>query len=110
MDKYYDYEKAKRLIEENKEQGLVSANLGMEEDWDWTVVCIFPENEIEKYYNVDLENPQSKLAGINSSYWATPVIVLEFAFGMETTEECWILEDEYQARKSAYADKTKEEE
>lgn len=42
--KYYDYKKARRLIEANKEN-LSSANLGMHEDWFWTAQPVWEDGE-----------------------------------------------------------------
>jgi len=45
--KYYDFHKAKQLIAENKEN-IVSASLGMHEDWFWTAETIFEGGEYKK--------------------------------------------------------------
>lgn len=45
--KLYDYTKAKRLIEKNKEN-LISASLGMLEDWLWTSETIFKDGKFIK--------------------------------------------------------------
>lgn len=54
--KYYDFKKAKKLVEEAKDS-IESAALGMHEDWFWTATEIladgvlrdFPENAHEIY-------------------------------------------------------------
>lgn len=38
--KCYDFDKAKKLIEENKDQ-ISEASLGMHEDWSWTAITIY---------------------------------------------------------------------
>ena len=45
--KYYDYKKAKKLIEANREN-LSSAALGMHEDWFWTAETIWENGEYKK--------------------------------------------------------------
>ena len=76
--KHYDYKKAKEIIKsylkDNKGCGkLLSASLGMEEDWNWTAETIWHDGE----YLVKLTS-KTDIAGINRSYWATPVLELEF--------------------------------
>lgn len=45
--KTYDYSKAKKIIEENK-NNLKSAALGMHEDWLWTAETIFENGNYKK--------------------------------------------------------------
>lgn len=45
--KTYDYTKAKQIIELNK-KNLVSASLGMYEDWFWTTETIFENGEFKR--------------------------------------------------------------
>ena len=45
--KTYDYSKAKKIIEENK-NNLESAALGMHEDWFWTAETIFENGNYKK--------------------------------------------------------------
>lgn len=71
--KYYDYDKAKKLISEyKKNRGLIRACLGMAEDWNWTAEDVWLDG---KY--VTRLNYKTEIAGINRSYWATPVLELE---------------------------------
>ena len=44
--KTYDFLKAKQLISENAEN-LVSASLGMHEDWAWTAETIWENGEFK---------------------------------------------------------------
>ena len=44
--KTYDFSKAKQLIKENAEN-LVSASLGMHEDWGWTAQTIWENGEFK---------------------------------------------------------------
>lgn len=70
--KLYDFEKAKTLIEKHKNK-IVSAYLGMHEDWFWTAEAVFEEGE----YSIDLNSVET-IAGISGSDWATPTLCLEF--------------------------------
>lgn len=45
--KNYDYLKAKRLIEKYKDN-LISATLGMHEDWFWTAETVWEEGEYKR--------------------------------------------------------------
>lgn len=99
--KLYDYTKAKRLIEKNKEN-LISASLGMLEDWLWTSETIFkdgkfikelPDNvkELDKLSKLDPEYEKyfdSQIMGLYGSVWATPTLKLYFKDGTEKTIPC----------------------
>ncbi len=76
--KYYDYEKAKKTIKSHldnpgKYGKLLSASLGMEEDWFCTAETVWHNGK----YLVKLTD-KTNIVGINRSYWATPVLELEF--------------------------------
>lgn len=71
--KTYNFEKAKQLISENSEN-LVSASLGMHEDWSWTASIIWedgeykrelPDNadELETLYREKRKNGMSMFSG-----------------------------------------------
>lgn len=79
----YDFKKAKQFIEENKES-IESASMGMHEDWFWTAETIFKDGE----YLVDLEKEDLKIGGISGSYWATPVLQIEYKDGQSKTYHC----------------------
>jgi hypothetical protein len=82
--KHYDYKKAKSIIKENKNKGLIEASLGMQEDWYWTAETIWLDN---KYVRVLKEN--SKIAGIECSNWATPVLELTYSDETKITLNCY---------------------
>jgi hypothetical protein len=82
--KYYDYKKAKFIIKENKKNGLVEASLGMKEDWYWTGETIWSNNK----YITKLKEDR-KIAGINGSNWATPVLELFFENETKITLNCY---------------------
>ena len=82
--KYYDYKKAKSIIKENKSKGLVEASLGIKEDWYWTGETIWIDG---KYTNKLKED--TKIAGINGSSWATPIIELFYSDETKITLNCY---------------------
>jgi hypothetical protein len=113
--KKYDFLKAIKLIEDNKEN-LESASLGMHEDWFWTAETIWENGEYKKeLFNGDLEQEYQKyveasknrqpgldnfmkvenqfdhilIAGISGSSWATPTIQLEFKDGSSKMLSCY---------------------
>lgn len=62
--KYYDFKKAYEIIQSELENGLVEADLGMQEDWRWTAETMYP---------VDFDvRTLKKIGGISGSNWATP--------------------------------------
>jgi hypothetical protein len=71
--KYYDYNKAKELIKQYKKLGLITAELGMQEDWYWTAETIWENGK----YTTRL-NDKTNIGGINRSMWATPILKLDF--------------------------------
>lgn len=82
--KNYDYLKAKKLIEENKDK-ISEAILGMSEDWFWTAETVFENGN----FVIDLEEKGLCIAGISGSYWATPIIELVFKNGSVERHNCF---------------------
>lgn len=116
--KYYDFDKAKKIIEENKGK-LVSCSLGMHEDWFWTAETIYEDGkyrrslltneEVENLYLEYIEARKNGLSlfdkkadkydvcligGIRGSNWATPVLELNFTNGESKTINCFIGEND----------------
>lgn len=99
--KYYDYARAKKLIEENQ-FNLESASLGMYEDWWWTAKTIYEDGKYKKLefkvpdcFNNREERERNKqqevpfIAGIQGSCWATPALELEFKDGTTRMIPCY---------------------
>jgi hypothetical protein len=84
--KVYNYKKAKEIIERYKDKDLKYASLGMKEDWGWTAETIWSNNK----YLVKLKK-DTQIAGIKSSYWATPVLELDFGDHLLTVD-CYTYE------------------
>ena len=81
--KLYDFNKAKQLIEANRDN-LSEASLGMHEDWFWTADTIFEDNEFVKELNDNTE-----IGGINGSRWATPTLQLKFKDDTDKMIPCY---------------------
>lgn len=81
--KSYDFKLAKKIIEEKKNE-IEEAALGMQEDCFWTADIVFSDNEFQK--NLD---EIETVAGISGSYWATPVLLLNYKNGSQETFECF---------------------
>lgn len=94
--KYYDYKKAKETIKnylkDHRGYGkLLSASLGMEEDWNWTGTTIWLNGKyIEKLTD------KTKLSGINGSVWASPVLELEFEDEFVFKIPCYKIQSEHE--------------
>ena len=69
MRKYYSPSKIKEIIESRK-YDIECAQVGMDEDWFWTGETVYEDGEYLKY----LGGETIEIAGIDSSYWATPVM------------------------------------
>lgn len=78
--KKYDYDKARKLIEQTP--NLVSASLGMHEDWWWTAETVWENGEYTRELSGDI-------AGIKGSGWATPCLRLETDEG-EKFVSCYV--------------------
>ena len=77
--KVFDWDKAARIIKErNPERALA----GLSEDWFWTGGTIWRDGKI------CTDEPPYLM-----SFWATPIIILEFEDGEEEIE-CWMRADE----------------
>lgn len=70
--------------------GLERAELGFHEDWFWTAEEIWND----KKGFIDSVFEEKKIAGINGSFWATPVIQLTFKCGKVEVIECSIGDNE----------------
>lgn len=79
----YDYKKAKMLIEKEK-KNIKEALLGMREDWFWTAEIVFEDDK----YVIDLEQKNLTIAGIDGSFWATPVLEITYKDDTTKTEFC----------------------
>jgi hypothetical protein len=79
----YDFQKAKRIIEEKKDS-IKEASLGMHEDWFWTADTVFEDGE----HLIDLDTVE-KIAGIDGSYWATPTLQIEYKDGTKEAIPCY---------------------
>ncbi len=80
--KNYDFAKAKEIINSRKDE-ILTASLGMHEDWFWTAETIYEDGK----YTREL-NDGNEIAGINGSSWATPVLQIELKNGTEETHAC----------------------
>lgn len=84
MAKKYDFEKAKAIIEKEKDL-IESASLGMQEDWFWTAESIYEEGSFTK----ELSNTTT-IGGLDGSCWATPVLRIHYVDGSEIVYECFV--------------------
>jgi hypothetical protein len=81
----YDFKSAKQYIDMHRDQ-IANASMGMHEDWFWTAETVFENGEFAK--NLDDENLQ--IGGIKGSFWATPVLEIQFKDGREERKDCYI--------------------
>lgn len=82
--KTYDYKKAKKYIEEHKDE-IQMAALGMDEDWFWTAQSVFEDGK----FTVNLDDDSLFIGGINGSYWATPTLEVFFKDGTHKKFNCY---------------------
>lgn len=82
--KYYDAKLIKGFIEKNKDD-IDCVSCGMKEDWSWTAVEVFKNGEIL----FDLGTKTIILAGIDGSYWATPVMEVVYKNGETHIIPCY---------------------
>lgn len=91
--KNYDYKKAKYIIKQylsdQRFGKLISASLGMEEDWLCTGVTIWEDGKFTHKLSKDTE-----LAGINRSYFATPILELETEDNFKLKIPCYFETEE----------------
>jgi len=85
--KTYDFKKAKKLIGYHADD-ILSASLGMHEDWYWTAETVWEDGK----YIKDLDKSPN-ICGIKESRWATPTLTLDFKDGTERSFECFIDDD-----------------
>lgn len=83
--KQYDFELAQRIIEKFTSITIVDeVSMGMQEDWFWTAETVWKDGE----YQQNLSEI-TKLAGIDGSDWATPVIQIDTEDGETHVFNCY---------------------
>jgi len=113
--KNYNFDLAKKIIQTISElTEIESASLGMQEDWFWTAETIYKDGKytkdlvsteqadyLSKEYKEKRKNGMSIfsdeaskydsifIGGIYGSYWATPVIQIDFTDGSQKIFECF---------------------
>ncbi len=72
---YYDFKKAEKILKEEIKKGALSAEVGMGADWNYTAMPYWEKGKKKKFKQGD------KVAGIDASYWAVPVMKVEYKDG-----------------------------
>ena len=89
--KYYNFKLAVKIIETlSNLDTIISAELGMKEDWFWTAETVWSKKE---GFEREL-NEETKIGGINSSYWATPVMIVTYKDGTQKMFKCYTSDSE----------------
>lgn len=83
MSKKYDFEKAKKLINDRLDL-IESAGIGMYEDWFWTAETVYEDGE----WKSNLDGMKS-VGGIDGSDWATPGVRIFYSDGEEEFFPCY---------------------
>lgn len=109
--KTYDFNRAKAIIEEHKDS-IISATLGMHEDWFWTAETIWEDHSFKKHLPDNADDIHNEylqkrrdgmsllsveankydsilIAGIYGSGWATPTLQLRFRDGSDKMIPCY---------------------
>ena len=81
--KNYDFERAKYLIESQKDN-ISEASTGMYEDWFWTAETVFADGEWKRELDEETE-----IGGIKGSSWATPSLRISYKDGNEECIPCY---------------------
>jgi hypothetical protein len=82
--KYYSMEKIRDFVAKS-EKPIKSVSVGMKEDWGWTAVEIYRKGK----FTANVNGKRLKVAGIEGSTWATPVMRVEYKGGILETIECY---------------------
>ncbi|HYE12213.1 MAG TPA: hypothetical protein VEF53_18745 [Patescibacteria group bacterium] len=90
----YNFEKAKQIIELEKET-IESVSMGMHEDWFWTAETVYENGEYTK-----LLEPNTNIGGIQGSVWATPCMRISYIDGTEKCISCY--QGEKESAKPSY--------
>lgn len=86
MAKTYDFNKAREILRQHtsQTQSIVSAELGMAEDWGWTAQEIWADGKCTLP-----DEPTGEIAGISGSAWATPTLKIILTNGTSDTYDCY---------------------
>lgn len=80
----YDFQAIKKYIEYRKDE-IDSVFVGMIEDWGWTAEEVYNEGKAL----VDFDDDSLDIAGIRSSSWATPTMIVTLKNGGEVIKDCY---------------------
>ena len=78
------WKEIREYIEEHKSE-IKYVSVGMYEDWSYTADCIYDNGE----YLFDLTEDFVEIAGINGSYWATPIMKVHYLDGTLREIACY---------------------
>lgn len=87
--KYYSTNIIREFIEAHKEN-IETVECGMREDWSWTADTIYSNGE----YQIDVSGSSVRIAGINGSYWATPIMEVTYKDGRREILDCYTDDNE----------------
>lgn len=85
--------KAQQLIKRALREfpNVKSIDLGMKEDWFWTAEAVWRK---EEGFQVDLNEKDLVIAGIDHSYWATPSLEICLDGGLSRSYPCYFEKEE----------------
>lgn len=95
--KYYNTQLIREFIESHKND-IDTVECGMREDWSWTAETVFSNGN----YDIEMSGASVTIAGIDGSYWATPVMEVTYKDGRREIVNCYTADE-----KTATADETR---
>ena len=84
MAKFYDYTRVISTVYNHREI-IDTVSLAMREDEYWTYETVYENGEFVEGFGEE----GYEVAGIASSFWATPIMIIVFKDGSLKYEECW---------------------
>lgn len=82
--KLYSTKIIREFIETHKEK-IETVKCGMREDWRWTADTIYSNGD----YQIDVSGSSVRIAGIQGSQWATPIMEVTYKDGRREILDCY---------------------
>ena len=89
--KFYDVKKIQDYIAAHESE-INEVAVGMKEDWMWTAVTVYTDGEYTDEFirGFSVDANRVELAGIYGSWWATPVMLVQFKDGKKVDFPCYV--------------------
>lgn len=87
--KHYSTQIIREFTETHKND-IDTVECGMREDWSWTAETVYSNGD----YDIDMNGTSVTIAGIDGSYWATPIMEVTYKDGRREIVDCYLSDND----------------